>query len=137
MFLSIFCSFYKTSKQIESEKIEKGIHDAIRGLIKKREDKVKSGEEDGFGSDFLGLLLKAHHEYTDEKSKISVANVIDECKTLYFAGQETTNSSLAWAALLLSTHTDWQEKARKEVLDLFGEKIPDPDGISKLGVVRI
>ena len=55
-----FCSkFFKTSDEIESEKLEKGIRDSIIGIVRKREKKAMSGEEDMFGSDFLGLLLKA------------------------------------------------------------------------------
>ena len=61
---------------------------------------------------------------------------MDECKTFYFAGQETTNNLLTWSVFLLSIHTDWQEKARQEVLSLFGHQNPTPDGITKLNTVR-
>ncbi|KAK9932879.1 hypothetical protein M0R45_020100 [Rubus argutus] len=73
-----------------------------------------SGEEDSFGTDFLGLLLKAHHD-ANQNQRISVDDLVDDCKTIYFA-----------------LHKDWQEEARKEVLQLFGKQNPNPDGISKL-----
>ncbi|PON79756.1 Cytochrome P450, E-class, group I [Parasponia andersonii] len=122
---------FKTRDQIESEKLEKGIRESIIEIIKKRENKVMNGEEDSFGSDFLGVLLNAHHD-ADINQRISVDNMVDECKTFYFAGQETTNSLLAWTVFLLAVNTDWQEKARTEVLDLFGKEKPNPDGITKL-----
>lgn len=106
-------------------------------IIKKREEKaiLRNGEEDRFGSDYLGLLLKAHHD-ADDKQRISVEDLINECKAFYFAGQETTTVLLAWTVLLLAIHADWQEKARKEVLQIFGERTPNADGISKLKTVR-
>ena len=94
-----------------------------------------SGEEDSYGNDFLGLLVKAHND-ANENERISVDDVVDECKTFYFAGQETTNSLLAWTVLLLSIHIEWQEEARKEVLSLFGKQNPNSEGIAKLKIVR-
>ncbi|KAM5567453.1 cytochrome P450 CYP749A22-like [Rosa sericea] len=126
-----FSKFFDTSDEIESEKLEKGIRDSIIELVKKRERKATSGEEDSFGSDFLGSLLKAHHD-ANQNQRISVDDLVDDCKTFYFAGQETTNTLIAWTVFLLAVHTDWQEEARKEVLQLFGKQNPNPDGISKL-----
>ncbi|CAL2235734.1 unnamed protein product [Prunus armeniaca] len=122
---------FKTRDEIESAELEKGIRNSVMELIKKREKKAMAGEEDGFGSDFLGLLLEAHHD-TNEKQRISVDDLVDECKTFYLAGQETTTSLLAWTVFLLALHRDWQEEARKEVLQLFGKQTPNPDGIAKL-----
>ncbi|KAK9932401.1 hypothetical protein M0R45_019640 [Rubus argutus] len=116
---------YKSSDEKESEKLEKGIHDSIIKIVKKREKEVVSGEEDSYGSDFLGMLLKAHYG-ANEKHRIS------ECKAFYIAGQETTNSLLIWTVFLLALHPDWQEEARKEVLKLFGKETPNPDGLAKL-----
>ncbi|KAL6294893.1 hypothetical protein ACE6H2_003035 [Prunus campanulata] len=123
--------FYKTSAEIRADKLEKGIRDTIAEIVKKRENKAMTGEADEFGSDFLGVLLKAHHD-TNENQRISFDDIVDECKTFYFAGQETTNALLAWTVFLLALHPDWQEEARKEVLQLFGQQTPTLDGISKL-----
>ncbi|XP_017185090.3 cytochrome P450 CYP749A22-like [Malus sylvestris] len=123
--------FYKTSDEIKSEKLEKGIRDIITEIVRKREKTARTGEAGGFGRDYLGILLKAHHD-ANEKQRISVDDLVDECKTFYFAGQETTNSLLAWTVFLLALHTDWQEEARKEVLELFGKENPNTDGLNKL-----
>ncbi|KAL5553578.1 hypothetical protein UlMin_040979 [Ulmus minor] len=127
----VLSKFFKTEDEIESEMIEKEISNCIKELAKKREEKVIRGEEDSFGSDILGELMKAHHD-SNENNKISLEELVDECKAFYFAGHETTTSSLAWTVFLLAIHTDWQEEARKEVLNLFGKQNPDPDGIAKL-----
>ncbi|CAK7326410.1 unnamed protein product [Dovyalis caffra] len=122
--------FFKTRDDIESEKLDQGIRDSILKVIEKR------GGDDGtepasYGSDFLGLLLKAHHE-NDKTRKISIDDLIDECKTFYVAGHETTTSSLTWTVLFLAIHTDWQDRAREEVFQLFGQQNPCPDSIGRL-----
>ncbi|KAF4393977.1 hypothetical protein G4B88_025946 [Cannabis sativa] len=107
---------------LEAEKLEKTIHQSIVELIKKREDKVMNKDADNYGNDFLGLLVKANHD-DNISQRISIDDVVDECKTFYFAGQETTNSWLAWTILLLSIHTEWQEEARKELNQIIHESL--------------
>ncbi|CAN4122024.1 unnamed protein product [Withania somnifera] len=122
---------WKSTDEIESEKLEQGIHDSITQIIKKREQE-KIGEEHTFGSDFLGKLLEAYQDY-----RLSVEDIVDECKTFYFAGHETTTSLLGWTIFLLATNKNWQEKARKEVLESFGQKVPSADGLSRLKIMNM
>ncbi|KAA8529302.1 hypothetical protein F0562_033899 [Nyssa sinensis] len=124
----------KSEDDIESEKLEQGIRDCIVRLIKKREQ-LKNGEE-SLESDFLGKLLEANYE-TDKRKWISIEDMVDECKTFYFAGHETTTSVLGWTILLLAIHKDWQEKARKEVVDLFGQHNLNSDGIARLKIMNM
>ncbi|XVF85767.1 hypothetical protein PTKIN_Ptkin17bG0143700 [Pterospermum kingtungense] len=127
---------WKTADDIESDKLVRAIHDCVMDMVKNREEKVETGEADNFGSDFLGLLINAYHDM-DEKNRISVEDLVDECKTFYFAGQETTNSLLAWTVLLLAIHTGWQEKARREVIEVFGDKNPQYNDIAKLKTMNM
>ncbi|XP_004297210.1 PREDICTED: cytochrome P450 734A1-like [Fragaria vesca subsp. vesca] len=130
-FPGISSKVYRTSGEIEADKLEKEIQDSVMEIVKKREQKASSGEGESFGSDFLGLLLKSHHDINDDQ-KFSIDNVVEECKALYFVGQETTSTLLSWTVFLLAQHPEWQEEARKEVLQLFGKETPNSDGISKL-----
>ncbi|XP_061989394.1 cytochrome P450 CYP749A22-like [Rosa rugosa] len=58
--------FFKTNDEIEVEKLRKGIRNSIMEIVKEREEKAMSGEEaESFGSDFLGLQLKAYHDTND------------------------------------------------------------------------
>ncbi|CAK9142458.1 unnamed protein product [Ilex paraguariensis] len=120
---------------MESEKLEEGIRDCILEIIKQKEP-VKKGEIESYESGFLGKLLEANHE-TNKNKWISVEDIVDECKTIYFAGHETTTSLLGWTILLLAIHKDWQEKARKEVVDLFGRKTPNSDGIGRMKIMNM
>ncbi|KAF5939235.1 hypothetical protein HYC85_023494 [Camellia sinensis] len=127
--LPIFSQIWKSTDDIESEKLEHGIRDSILEIIKKRENAMT--EVDNYGTDLLGLLLKASKD-ADENKRITVENVVDECKAFYIAGHETTTTLLAWSVLLLAIHTDWQEEARKEVLELFGQQDPNAEGIPRM-----
>ncbi|XVE74382.1 hypothetical protein DITRI_Ditri12bG0012400 [Diplodiscus trichospermus] len=134
--IPVISDFWKSEDEIESDKLAKAVHDSVMKMVKKREEKAATGEADSFGRDFLGLLINAYHDL-DEKNRLSVDDLVGECKTFYFAGQETTNSLLAWTALLLAIHTDWQEKARTEVIDVFGNQNPHPEGIAKLKTISM
>ena len=82
-----------------------------------------------YGVDLLGLMLS-------EGENFSVQQIVDECKTFFFAGHETTALLLTWALLLLAHNTHWQEKARLEVVDVCEAKLPDFDSASKMKTVR-
>jgi cytochrome P450 family 709 len=51
---------------------------------------------------------------------MSMDEIIDECKTFFFAGHDTTSHLLTWAMFLLGTHPEWQQKLREEVLQECG-----------------
>ncbi|KAI3953674.1 hypothetical protein MKW98_017498, partial [Papaver atlanticum] len=137
--LPVIRKLMPNEEDAESDRLEREIRKSIIGLIKTREEKVKRGElEGGYGNDYLGVLVKAFHE-SDDNKKISVDDMVDECKTFYFAGHETTTSLLTWTCLLLAIHTEWQDKARKEVFELLGENkiTADDNFLGKLKIVSL
>ncbi|XVE91670.1 hypothetical protein REPUB_Repub01dG0030600 [Reevesia pubescens] len=113
------------------KQIVEGIRNSVMEIVKNREENVDSGEANSFGTDFLGLLVDAYHD-ADQKNRLSTHDLVDECKTFYHAGQGTANSALAWAVLLLAMHPDWQDKERKEVIEIFGNQNPHSEGIGRL-----
>ncbi|KAJ8623919.1 hypothetical protein MRB53_032449 [Persea americana] len=127
----------RTSDDIESDKLDQGMRKSIIKMIRYREEKLKE-DSDAYGSGFLGLLVRAYKE-ADENLRISLEDVIDECKTFYLGGHETTADLLTWAVLLLAMHTDWQDKARKEVIELFGDKTLtlDDNSIPKMKMINM
>ncbi|KAF7123929.1 hypothetical protein RHSIM_Rhsim12G0071800 [Rhododendron simsii] len=100
------------SRDNESDKLEQAIRESIIGVINKREEKMMKGEENNYGSDFLESLIKANHDI-DEKNRISIDDMVDECKTFYLAGQETTNGLLAWNLLASSNSHKLAREGKK------------------------
>lgn len=108
-------------------KLEKGINDSIKELIKT--NKYGGG---GNTNNFLSLLIAATDQ---EENAIGTEEVIDECKTFYFAGKETTANLLTWAIVLLAKHQEWQSKAREQVYQVCGDSPPHPNNINALKIV--
>ncbi|KAL3511015.1 hypothetical protein ACH5RR_030416 [Cinchona calisaya] len=129
--LPVISHIFKSNDDRESERLEKGVRDSIIKISNKREKLQITGGEPESSGDFLGLLLKAYHD-PNLKNKISIEEIIDECKAFYIAGHSPISDFLSWTVLFLSIHTDWQDKARKEVLEIFGDNIPNAEGISRL-----
>lgn len=94
----------------------------IMQLIKERLEGSSAGE--GFGDDLLGLLLSEMKMPSTggrvSKSCLTAQDVVDECKTLLIAGQETTKLSLTWTMMLLALNPSWQDKVRAEVMEITG-----------------
>ncbi|TVU21007.1 hypothetical protein EJB05_30616 [Eragrostis curvula] len=117
--------------------------------VKKLEDKVRNmlmriiegrlAEKDakGYGSDLLGLMLEARAQEQDGHQMLSTQEIVDECKTFFFAGQDTTSHLLTWTMFLLSRYPEWQEKLREEVIRECGNAVPNPDMVSKLKLVNM
>jgi len=115
--------------------VEHEIEEIIIRLINKREECNRMGNSSGYGSDLLGLLVKAKHA-DNKDERVTLEDIIDECKTFYAAGKETTANLLSWTALLLAINKDWQDKARREAMELFGNRSPtSDDNIGRLKVV--
>ncbi|KAH6798677.1 hypothetical protein C2S51_035161 [Perilla frutescens var. frutescens] len=132
-----FEKIWKTRDDVESDRIEQSLRDSAMAILRKREETVITGKSQDYGTDFLGALLRVHHD-SDKNNRISVDDVIDECKVFFLAGHETTSSLLSWTLLLLSIHKDWQENARKEVLELFGShQNPTAEGLPRLKKVSM
>ncbi|CAL4955901.1 unnamed protein product [Urochloa decumbens] len=111
----------------------------LRGIIEKRHEAMKNGEP--AKDDLLGMLLESNMNYSDSDGKsikgITVEEVMEECKLFYFAGTETTAVLLTYTMVLLSMHPEWLDRARDEVLQVFGQNTPDLSGVSRLKVVTM
>lgn len=116
------------------------MHASLEAIIKKRETAMKNGE--ATNEDLLGKLLESNHNENighGNKKAAGITNqeVIEECKLFYLAGQETTSVLLVWTMVLLSRFPEWQERARREISQIFGGQAPNYDGLSRLKIVSI
>nr|GME06658.1 cytochrome P450 72A15-like [Ipomoea batatas] len=131
----------KLKKNRRRNNLDKKITSMLRTLVETKEAKIRAGEakED----DLLGLLLQSNNAQTNQQNhesnkknyEMSMEEIIEECKQFYLAGHETTATWLTWTIIVLAMHQDWQQKAREEVLQVCGNKTPDPQAISHLKIV--
>ncbi|KAF0900655.1 hypothetical protein E2562_033877 [Oryza meyeriana var. granulata] len=115
------------------------VAELLKGIIKKRESAMKDGRAEN--DDLLGLLLETNTKESQEtgssKPTMTTEDIVGELKLLYFAGSDTTAVLLTWTMVLLSMYPEWQDRAREEVLRVFGKNSPDFEGINHLKVVTM
>lgn len=64
--------------------------------------------------DLMSVLVRANLS-EDPKTKLTNEEVISQLTTIFFAGHETTSSSLNWALYELARHPEYQNKVREEI----------------------
>lgn len=126
--------FVPTQMNRKMEEVNREIKSMVWGIISKRQTAMEAAQVSN-NADLLGILLE---ENKKDAVGMSMEDIISECKLFYFAGQETTASLLVWTMVLLGRYSEWQDQARAEVLDVFGEdKKVDFDGLNRLKVVSM
>ncbi|RVW32377.1 Cytokinin hydroxylase [Vitis vinifera] len=63
--------------------------------------------------------------------------IMDECKTFFFAGHETTALLLTWTSMLLASNPTWQDKVRAQVAEVCNGETPSVDHLSKLTLLNM
>ncbi|KAK1438009.1 hypothetical protein QVD17_03810 [Tagetes erecta] len=131
--------FLPTKKHRRIKEIDREVTGSIRKIINKRVSALET--EKSSKEDLLGLLLDSNEkEMKQEGNKnfgLTIDEVIEECKLFYFAGQETTANLLVWTMIMLGQHVNWQDRARDEVLKVFGDRKPDIDGLNHLKTINM
>ena len=131
IWIHLLCRYIPSRSNLYKWKLEKRVRSKLVSIIQAR---VDSKERCGYGNDLLGLMLEACHK--PEGQILSRDDIVDECKTFFFAGQDTTAQFVTWTMFLLSTNQNWQEKLREEVQRECGMQTPDADMLSKLKLVN-
>ncbi|XP_027069200.2 cytochrome P450 72A397-like [Coffea arabica] len=134
--------FIPTKKSQRRKSLDKNITSMLRTLIERKRTLMRTGQTNS--DDLLGLLLQSNDENSLQSSphnkngnKMTIKEIIEECKQFYIAGRETSSSLLTWTMVILAMHPDWQEKAREEVLTVCGKEHPDAKTISQLKSVTM
>ncbi|XP_028954638.1 cytochrome P450 714C2-like [Malus domestica] len=106
-------------------RLEKEISAMILRVAKERSTEATCDK------DLLQIILEGAKNYEDANSLFSGISqdsfIVDNCKSIYFAGHETTATAASWSLMLLAAHQDWQTCVRAEVLEFCRDGIPDAD----------
>ncbi|KAK7344325.1 hypothetical protein VNO77_13797 [Canavalia gladiata] len=129
--------YLPTSTNLRIWKLDRKIKKSLQCIIESRlHSQPSSGSSDfSYGDDLLGVMMDTSK--TNNGPQLKMNEIIEECKTFFFAGHETTSNWLTWTVFLLSLHKEWQEKLKEEVLHNCGMEIPDADMLSKLKMVNM
>ena len=110
------------SLSLQNQSIISKIINDRKNLLSKIESKVDTGKgsfKTKKNADFLDILLKSRYE---DGSSLSDEEVRSEVKLFFVAGSETTGNAMTWLAYALSQNQSWQEKCRKEIIEVCGKE---------------
>ncbi|XP_065871653.1 cytokinin hydroxylase-like [Euphorbia lathyris] len=122
----------KYNRKIKS--VKKEVERLLMEIIESRKDCVKIDKSSSYGNDLLGMLL---NEMQKNNQSLNLQLIMDECKTFFFAGHETTALLLTWTIMLLATNPTWQQKVRDELNQVCSGQTPSLDHLSKLTVLTM
>lgn len=128
-----FGKFFNIQKTLEAKKLGEEVDKLMMSIIEAR---MNSDNKRQPQQDLLGHLLQDNHH--DGENGFSVRELVDECKTFFFGGYETTSLSITWTLLLLALHEDWQNQLRDEIKEVIGfEELHDINLLADLKKVRL
>eukprot|EP00249_Psilotum_nudum_P002945 c16243_g1_i2 orf=55-1260(+) len=130
--------FLPTSWNFQIWKLKREMEKSLMEIIQERRDLMKVAKVASYGSDLLGLMLTENEAVHGNQIQPSLTTqeLMDECKTFFFAGHETSAGVITWTMILLASNMTWQDRARKEILDVCQGGIPDVESLHKLKIVR-
>ena len=100
---------------------------------------VKQRIQDGYEKDLMQMILKgAEYDGAAAMGMSPEKFMVDNCKNIYFAGHETSATSIAWALMLLAKYPEWQARVRHEVLEICKDgALPDFEMLRNMKTVCI
>ncbi|CAA2966891.1 cytochrome P450 CYP72A219-like [Olea europaea subsp. europaea] len=125
--------YLPTMTNRRSEQIKNELRKSFSILINERAKAIKAGKT--MDDNFFHVLLES--ELAEAHGIKNMDDLIGNVQLFYFAGHETTTAMLVWTMILLSIHQNWQERARQEVFQVFGDRKPDYEGLSQLKIITM
>lgn len=127
-----FSKFLCYKQHLEAKRLGDEIDALFLTIINYR---IKSKEAGGRGSSAAGKeknLLDLMLADKDCRKTLTTRELVDECKTFFFGGHETTALALIWTLLLLALHPEWQNQLREEIKQVIGDQVVDATTIAGL-----
>uniref|UniRef100_A0A7N0RGW9 Cytochrome P450 n=1 Tax=Kalanchoe fedtschenkoi TaxID=63787 RepID=A0A7N0RGW9_KALFE len=130
--------FFPTKYNRRKEALRREVDETLLEIIQGRKDSVGISRCESHGEDLLGILLDEMRKgETKNGFHLNLKLIMDELKTFYFAGHETTALLLTWTLMLLATNPLWQDKVREEVKEICGSENPSSHHLTKFNVLNM
>ncbi|XP_061369564.1 cytokinin hydroxylase-like [Gastrolobium bilobum] len=125
-----FGKCFNLKKTLEAKKLGKDIDRILLSIITARMKSIKGQDQ----QDLLGLLLQENHQDDDDQlgKALTTRDLVDECKTFFFGGHETTALAITWTLFLLAIHEHWQIQLRNEIREVVGDNEIDVNVVAGL-----
>ncbi|KAL8557150.1 hypothetical protein ACS0TY_004562 [Phlomoides rotata] len=129
-----FGKWLNPEQSLKAKALGKEIDGLLRSIIIERRNKPPTGKAE---KDLLGLLLADNTVDSRKKRVLTTKELVDECKTFFFGGHETTALALTWTLLLLAVHPEWQKELREEIKQVVGDKDVVVDATMLVGLKKM
>ncbi|KAJ4720279.1 Cytochrome P450 [Melia azedarach] len=129
-------TFLSTKKQNEITSLEREIETLIWDTVKESAYTQTSATSEK--KDLMQLILEAAVNDQNLGKDSFVRFIVDNCKNIYFAGNESTAVAASWTLMLLALHPEWQARIRSELVQVCGlDSLPDSDSLPRLKTVSM
>ena len=123
--------WFPTPANLRLKRALRTLDDVVAGLVARRRGADGST---GDGNDLLSMLVRARDE--DDGSAMTDAQLLDEVRTIFLAGHETTALALTYALFLLAGHPDAQAALGAELDAVLAGRPPAYADLPRLAYTR-
>ena len=129
----LYSNFIMFPKQtLQAKMIGNQIDALLCSIINDRREKLIDDHWNIPQKDLLGLLLAGNLLDGKQEERLMTRDLVDECKTFFFSGQDTSALSLTWKMMLLAIYPEWQDQLRGEIKQVVGDGKVDPTMLAGL-----
>ena len=121
-------------KKNKISNLEREVESLIWEAVKERQQECQ--ETNSREKDLMLLLLEGAINDQSLGKDASKSFVVDNCKTIYFAGHESTAVAASWCLMLLALHPEWQVGIRKELAEISKDGLLSVDSLHHLKTVH-
>ncbi|KAM0942062.1 putative cytochrome P450 [Dioscorea sansibarensis] len=121
-----FSKLLSPKESQEAWKLGKEIDKLLLRIITSRKDQTCTINVQ---QDLLSILLEGNQA---RKKKFTTQELVDEAKTFFFGGHETTALALTWTMFLLALYPQWQKLLREEIMEVSNGDPLDSTMLTKL-----
>ncbi|KAH7841694.1 hypothetical protein Vadar_033145 [Vaccinium darrowii] len=135
-----FSKFISPKQTLAAQKLGREIDSLLTEIITARRKSNSLWDNNGSNcspqTDLLGILLSENRVDGRHGTALTTRELVDECKTFFFGGHETTALALTWTMLLLAEHREWQDQLREEIKEVVGNGEIDATMLAGLKKVK-